>query len=287
MSEDLFQQIKHEYIHMTKSFKRTADFILLARERILLYSASTLASLIGVSDATIIRFCRYLGYNGYSEFKQALISALEQKPVSSLGSIPPQMQESYASQEYASIALQYEIYALKELLETLSINKITQTVDAIERSKKIYFLGLGSSSIPARSLYFSFDRLQLNCTLLDFGGNALMEKLAFCDKEDLLIATTFPRYSKDCHEALKLARTNGTFTVLISDGNSSALSLCSNLEFVISSKNPFMMYNSNVSALALCNTIVLEFCYRHSNECSRILNTITEKTNIYKLQPPQ
>lgn len=284
MSIDLFQLIQEQYPQMTKSFQKTADFIVLMRERVLLYSAGTLAKHVGVSDATIIRFCQSLGYDGYSELKRALVTSLENASATVLGEIPPEIHRFGAQHEYIDIAVQYELSALGEVSQNLSVEKVCQTVDAIEKARKSFFLGLGSSAIPAHSLYFAFDRLQLNCVLLDFGGNALMEKLAFSNEKDVLVAASFPRYSTDTYNAIRQAKENGTATILISDGNSERLSALADVEFVVPSKNPFMMYNSNVSALMLCNILVLEYCYRHSEESSRILQSITEKTMAYKIK---
>ncbi len=283
MEDDLFVRIKDNYDSMTKAFQRTSDFILSMRERILLYSANTLASHIGVSDATIIRFCQHLGFEGYNDFKRALVASTGKDSSNELGDFSQSILSLGSQHEYIEIALQYEQFSLNKTIQDLSVENISSAITKMEQAKRIFFLGLGSSAIPAQSLYFSFDRLQLNCSLLDFGGNAMMEKLTFCSSDDVLVVVTFPRYSTDSYNAVRQAKAGGACVILISDGNSDKLSGQADIEFVVPSKNPYLMYNSNVSALALCNILVLEYCYRHYEDSKRILKSITEKTIQYKL----
>lgn len=283
MEQDIYTVIEEKRSEMSKSFNAIADFILLMRERTLLYSASKLASHVGVSNATIIRFSQFLGFSGYDELKRMLVASTD--PNGGLpGDFTYPIHELGSEQEYIQIAFQYEMTCLNKVIQDFSYNKVADTVNAIEKARRVFFLGLGSSAVPAYSLYFSFDRLQLNCTLLDFGGYHVIEKLTFVSQQDVLVAVTFPRYSIDTYNAIKQAKSGGACVILISDGGSPLLSELADIEFTVPSKNPFLMYNSNIGATALCNILVLEYCYRHYESCSKILKRITDNTTEYRIK---
>jgi DNA-binding MurR/RpiR family transcriptional regulator len=52
-----------------------ADFVLANAERVMHMSVSEAACDVGVGEATVVRFCRALGYRGYQEFKLRLARA--------------------------------------------------------------------------------------------------------------------------------------------------------------------------------------------------------------------
>lgn len=281
--QDLFSQIEEKYGEMSKSFIKISDFILTMKERTLLYSANKLADYVGVSNATVIRFAQFMGYSGYDELKRALVAATTDQ-TRQPGDFAIASEVLGAEHEYIQVAFQYEQECLNNLIQSFSYEKVDQSINAIERARKIYFLGIGSSLVPAYNLYFSFDRLQLNCGLLNFGGSMLMEKLTFFSSDDVLVVVSFPRYSVDTFEAMKRAHENGGTVILISDGGSESLSEYADIEFVVSSNNPFLMYNSNTGTISLCNILVLEYCYRNYDSCKKILQQITGATQQFRIK---
>ncbi len=67
-------------MEMFRPSERTvADFVLSHAEQVLQMSVSEVARDIGVGEATVIRFCRALGYKGYQEFKLRLAQDLTSK----------------------------------------------------------------------------------------------------------------------------------------------------------------------------------------------------------------
>ena len=69
MPEDnVFQRITQEYYQLTASEKKLANYVVANGQRTQSMSISELAGECGVAEATITRFCRRMGYQGYSAF---------------------------------------------------------------------------------------------------------------------------------------------------------------------------------------------------------------------------
>jgi len=62
-------RIRSEYSSLPPSEKKVADYVLENPENIIYLSVSELADKVNVSDSTIIRFCKNVGFKGYQEFK--------------------------------------------------------------------------------------------------------------------------------------------------------------------------------------------------------------------------
>ena len=69
---DVFTRINREYYQLTGAERKIADHIMLQRQDCQYMSISELAEAADVAEATVSRFCRRLGYKGYSAFKLAV-----------------------------------------------------------------------------------------------------------------------------------------------------------------------------------------------------------------------
>ena len=69
---NVFTKINREYYQLTGAEKKIADYILSQRQECQYMSISELAEVAEVAEATVSRFCRRLGYRGYSAFKLAV-----------------------------------------------------------------------------------------------------------------------------------------------------------------------------------------------------------------------
>ena len=61
---------------MTASQLRIAEYVLGTPEDAVFLTAKQLAERVGVSEATVIRFARFLGFSGYQEFYTAMTTFL-------------------------------------------------------------------------------------------------------------------------------------------------------------------------------------------------------------------
>ena len=77
-NELVIDTIKENYQQMFSAEKKVADYILQHPEQTVSANVSELAELSGVSDATVIRMCKHLGYQGFYQMKLNLARDLGQ-----------------------------------------------------------------------------------------------------------------------------------------------------------------------------------------------------------------
>ena len=69
---NVFETIRERYDSIFEAEKKVADYILEYPEKAVDYNVSELADVSGVSDATVIRMCKHIGYQGYYQLRLQL-----------------------------------------------------------------------------------------------------------------------------------------------------------------------------------------------------------------------
>ena len=69
--EDTLTLISIGYDSLSKSERRVGDYVRWHPDKAVISSLQALAESCSVSDATVLRFCRSLGFSGYVDFKAA------------------------------------------------------------------------------------------------------------------------------------------------------------------------------------------------------------------------
>jgi len=115
---------------------------------------TALAKTAQVSEPTVVRFCRTLGYDGWHEFKLKLAQGL--------ALAMPGMNEQPAQDDLASDLINKicsrSINTLLDLRNNLNAEPVQKALDILSRAKKIEFYGQGTSGIVAADAQHKFFR---------------------------------------------------------------------------------------------------------------------------------
>ena len=75
VEQNFWEMLRAKHDSLTKSGTSVADYLVQHAEDAQYLSISSLAKACGVAEATIVRFCRSLGFDGYNEMKIVLAKA--------------------------------------------------------------------------------------------------------------------------------------------------------------------------------------------------------------------
>lgn len=157
--DDIFDAIIQNYHTLTKLEVHVADYILAHRQAIPHIAISALSEACGVSDATITRFCRTLGYGSFREFKLAIVQALSYAdsavPVSDTD-VYREISAEDTLQQKCQKLYRIETQALAQTFSLIDYDKIDQAVDLFCQADNIYCFGQGNSSMVAMDAWGRF-----------------------------------------------------------------------------------------------------------------------------------
>lgn len=150
----LLDAIRGQLDALSKSEQKVALAILKNPELALAENLSALARHAGVSEPTVVRFCRAIGYDGWQEFKLKLAQNIA---IALPGADQPLTHGDLAADLVNKICSR-SINTLLDLRAHLNPNAIQRALDVLAPASKIEFYGQGSSGLVAADAQHKFFR---------------------------------------------------------------------------------------------------------------------------------
>ena len=148
----------------SKGQKRIANFILESYDKAAFMTASRLGKRVGVSESTVVRFAAELGYDGYPDMQKSLQKMIRNR-LTSVQRIEV-TNDRIGNQDLVSMVLQSDMEKIRLTLEELDREVFDKVVEAIVSARKIYIIGVRSSSAIASFLFFYFNLIFDNVVLV-------------------------------------------------------------------------------------------------------------------------
>lgn len=144
MGSTLFlPEIRNRYAKLTPAEKRIADYVLRYPSEVLALSAATLSQRAGTASSAVIRFCKALGYSGFSDFKLQLAMELSRQAQSSY--MPGVCREDSTDRILEKI-FAANMQALQDTLSRFDREAFRATVEQLSCARTIHIYGVGTSS---------------------------------------------------------------------------------------------------------------------------------------------
>ncbi|MBP5244837.1 MAG: MurR/RpiR family transcriptional regulator [Clostridiales bacterium] len=251
----LFEQIRKALPGMSKSHKKIANYIIDHSEKTAYLTATKLGECVGTSESTVVRFAIELGFSGYPEFQTELRKSLRSKltAVQRIDVADTMMGEKNILQKVMSS----DIGNLKASLANLDEKAFEEAVDAICSAKNIYIIGKRSSYMLADFMNHYFSYIFDNVHLVSSNSTSeLFEEIFRISKDDVLIAISYPRYSKRTKTAAEFSKKKGATVIALTDGDMAPITEFADVKlFAISDMASFV--DSLVAPLSIINALIV------------------------------
>lgn len=205
-------RINAAYYKLTASEKKVADFLMghLAEAQFL--SISDLAESCGVAEATISRFCRRLGYGGYSAFKLAIAkSAVRSAPVEGVcGEVSPKDTPRGMGEKL----LHANTKAMAQTLELLNPAALERAAGLLAEARGVYCMGQGGSMILAMEAAHLFSTCWPYYHAVQ-GSHLQAITAALLGEEDVLLFFSYSGSTRDILDLMKVVKGRGCRVILI------------------------------------------------------------------------
>ena len=206
--------IQNNFKDMFFAEAKVAEFIINDPNRTLESNVSEIAEQSGVSDATVVRFCKKLGFGGVYQMKLQLSHDLGRKH-QVINNIP----ESDSPQDVILKTAQ----TITSIAYKIDPELIKNCVDVLNRSDVIYVVGSGQSKILAQAILFRLTRLGYRTTGGSFFGTDI-ENICRGTKQDVLICVSHSGETTKIIQVLEVALSRGMTTIALTDSEKNMLS---------------------------------------------------------------
>lgn len=209
---DVFEKINSEYYQLTSAEKKVADYAVIHQQQTQFMSISELAEEAGVAEATISRFCKRLGYKGYSAFKLAIANATAgrmDRGDAEMGEAEADSVESMCRAVYRGDA-----DALVQTMELIQPEAVRRAVDMIVSAGRVLCMGQGGSMILSQECAHLFSTIQLNfIPVMDSHLQAIAASQL--TPSDLVIYFSYSGSTKELMKNLEIIRDRKARVILI------------------------------------------------------------------------
>lgn len=216
---ELFVKLNFLIPTLPRAEKVFAEALIENPETILQMTLAEAARETNSSDASIIRFCKRLGMHGYSELRQAVAAAVEEKQTR------PYEEAVESSDDIREIMKKVFHSNLQTLQNTMVVadeKNYLKAVEALVHARSIHFFGVGDAYAACQFAYMKFLRLGVNCSaqsdvMMQFmGANNL-------GPGDVALAVSYEGRSRNVNRAMEISKKRGATTICITKMNKSPL----------------------------------------------------------------
>ena len=251
----IIQLIRDRHSGLNDTNKKIADFILQNPEMATFSSLVEISKNVGVSDATLVRFARELGYNGFKELREDLLDYIRRI-------IYPTQKSSIinATDKHPSIDLimKKDIEYITKTMSNIDRQDFDNLIQLILSAKRIFCMGWGISSFLAEYLSFSLQLLSFNAIPVIRERRPLVQQLLFMEKDDLLIAFDLLLYSAEVLEAVEYVHNKNVGSTVVTFTNQPITQIAqySDLNFLIDMSGHEFMLISLTAPFCLINAVL-------------------------------
>lgn len=218
-------KIKSKYFDLRPSEVKVADYVLRNAKEVSKISIANLSQITGVSEPTIIRFVKSIGYGGYREFKDGIITDMVSNKgddnISLLHGFKLKKEDKI--QDVPEKTINTTINILGETLKSICPKSFEKSINIISNARRIDIYGVENSSsvisdLTNKLLYLGLDvRRQEDIYMQNLCANSLT-------KEDVAIGISYSGTSKDTVDIMKRAKNSGAKTIVITNFDKSMIS---------------------------------------------------------------
>lgn len=204
------------YDHLTKSEKRIADYINENQDAAAFMPAAEIAASLGLSEPTMARFARALGFDSYPALREMLQSKFRNW-VNHSSRIRSRLSDLRVDGDIYERLVSSEIDFLTESLHSLDRDAFKQAVELLRTHQRVFVFGLGPAVSLVDLLEIRLVRSARHVIPLRTYGRDILDPLLLMTKGDLLIAIGFRSVNRYLQTVLEVANQRGAPVILVTD----------------------------------------------------------------------
>ncbi len=252
---DVSQVIGENYNQLTKSEKRIANYLNKYQDEAAFLPAGEIASRLHLSEATMVRFARSLGFESYPALRTLLQDNFRHRVTHSTR-LRSRLNELRESGGIFDRLVTSEIDYLTEALQSLDRQALDAAVELLRTHFRVFVFGLGPSVSLVDLLEIRLTRSARHVIPLKTSGREMLEPLLLMNRDDLLIAFGFYNLTPNLQMVLEHANRNNTPVILITDTLGPLVMKQVNV-LLSARRGPVSAYHSLTVPMTIINTLLL------------------------------
>ncbi len=210
MSTNFWELLQQHQGDLTKSGRAVADYLVQHASEAQYLSISSLAKECRVAEATVFRFCRALGFEGYHEMRIALAQANATGALVNQQAPGPDADTATLCEHASALFMT----AINGTQNALSPQAVEQAVALLHKARQVFCLGQGGSMLLANDICARFAGIS---NKFRTAGDSHMQMMAasLMTEEDVVLFVSYSGATRDMLETLRTVKASGAKIILI------------------------------------------------------------------------
>ncbi|MCI5106157.1 MAG: SIS domain-containing protein [Pseudomonadales bacterium] len=221
-SPNLIRRIADNLSKLRKSEAKVADYVLAQASDVINMRIADLAANADVSEPTVIRFCRAIGFDGFQSFKLQLAQQLV------MGSVYTQfaVDDSDTVTDLRNKVFDSTVGSLLTVRDELDPDVLEKAINTIANARRVEFYGFGASGSVAADAQHKFFRLQLSTAAYTDPHIQRMSAVSL-GEGDVVVAISQSGRTSALLESVALARDAGATVIGLAPADTPICQQCS------------------------------------------------------------
>ncbi len=282
MKRNLLAEIEERMPAFSKGQKRISNYILANYDKAAYMTAAKLGAIVQVSESTVVRFAIEMGFSGYPEFQHSLQELVRTRLTSFQRMAVTN--DLIGDGDLLSKVLISDMEKIRRTLEEIDRDAFSAAVDSIVRARHIYIMGVRSSASLAGFLNYNlrmiFDEVKFVQTT---SGSEVFEQMMSIGEGDVMIAISFPRYSKRIIHAVDFAKNAGADVIALTDSAASPIAASAD-QLLVAKSDMVSFVDSLAAPLSIINAMVVAVSMKKQEELTvrlHQLERIWDEYDVY------
>jgi DNA-binding MurR/RpiR family transcriptional regulator len=253
--DDFNQLISEHYSQLTKSERAIADYLRQNQDEAAFLSAGEIASRLNLSEATMVRFARTLGFSSYPAMRTVLQETFRRRVTHSTR-LRGRLDDLRAAGDIFERLVASEIDYLTQALETVDRKALHQAVELLRLRNRVFVFGVGPSVSLVELMEIRLRRFGRQVIPLTTAGREILEPLLMLTENDLLFVICFFDVSAALQLVLDYAKDVKCPVIMLTDTLGSIIGEKADV-VLAARRGPMAEFHSLVVPMTIINTLLL------------------------------
>ena len=221
MTTKLLRQIENSLPDLRKSEKLVGEFVLQDPKSVITMKTAEASKAIGISEPTLIRFCKALGFSGYQEFKINLSQQLAADDYF----VMYEIEEDDSIHELCEKVFDTTISEILNVRSQINQNILEESIETLANANRVEFYAFGGSAPVAMDAQHKFFRLKIPSSFITDPHIQFMSANSL-NENDVVVAISQSGTTSALVNSVKILRKAGVKVIGIMPGNTPLANIC-------------------------------------------------------------
>ncbi|MGL4980309.1 MAG: MurR/RpiR family transcriptional regulator [Fusobacteriaceae bacterium] len=278
-------KLKEMKDNFSKTDEKIADYVSCNLTKMRLINTYELAESAGVSQASIVRFAKKLGFSGFPEFKISLVEDVRGEfSEERVELIDKEIRAEDKIRDIAKKLLSKNIISLENTLKIIDFNNLDSAILKIKNARKILIIGAGSSAIVGK--YFQAKLLELGLeAIFEFDQHIQMLNIARLDSRDVAFVISQSGKTIDTYTMTKKLRSRGVKIISLTNMADNPVKSISDISLwtVADSSAMTSTFTHRIAQLSLLDIIYVKLMIDDKKMAEKLIDNAFQMTEDMKL----